>query len=224
MTPKRQQNPSLVLASLGVCLGLVLVFASSASAQSNESKPDDYGIVINKRPMKVFAAEAGKAIQEGTVDLSSPVKFSLSANIVEQPKNSIVKLSNVRLLEGSSGDVAMKKLAIDGILALGDSGWFGYLYKFGATNIRIDVEQDGTNFSVRLACKMKDESEATATSNALAALMSIGKSTATGEVAALINAATSSSKETDLLLNLALPKDTFVKMLETSFGISSSVK
>ncbi|MBL8180886.1 MAG: hypothetical protein JNL64_04680 [Blastocatellia bacterium] len=217
MTTKRPQNSILVLATLGVYLGLVLV--GTTFAQTSESKPDDYVIVLNKRPLKVYAVELGRSIKDGSVRLSSPVKFSLSADLVSDSGSSIIKLSNVILLAGATGDKSMKKAAIDGILAIGDSGWFGYLYKFDVRKVRIDFEQTDSSTTVRITGDQKDSSQARATASGIDAFTKVGRaSTPDDATKKLLESVSATSSEATFSVTISLPSATFGKMVEDSIG------
>lgn len=218
MTSNRPQNSILVLAILGVCLGLL--FASTSFAQTSEATPDQGGVYINKRPLKVYAAELAQEVKSGSVKLSSPVKFSLTADIVTQSGSSVIKLSNIKLLDGSTGEEAMKKAAIDAVLAIGDSGWFGYLYKFGARRIKIDVEQADSNSRLGITSELKDDKESRAVASGLDALTKLGRAGGTdGQAKKLLEFVSVSSTGSAFSVNISLPTATFSKMIEDSIGI-----
>lgn len=224
MTTNRPQNSILVLATLGVFLGVMFGFAGTSVAQTIEATAEPGDIYINKRPLKVYVAELAQEVKRGSVKVSSPVKFSLTADIVTQSGSSVIKLSNVKLLDGSTGDEAMKKAAIDGVLAIGDSGWFGYLYKFGARKIKIDVEQTDSNSRFGITSELKDDKESRAVASGLEALTKLGRAGGTdGEAKKLLEFVSVSSTGAAFSVNISLPTATFSKMIEDSIGIQPAL-
>lgn len=187
---------------------------TDATENKDEAASDKNGVFINKKPMKKFAEDAKKDIDNKQVDLSAPFKVVITASLELGKDGKTVVLKNPKPLEAKY-DPKMVKLAQDAILAVGDSGWFGYLKNLGVKNITFTLEQDDKEIKATVLSDQKDINAAKSVASSLNTLISIGKLTADGDDKVFLEKANSTVEEPkSFKLNFTIPKQEALDMIK----------
>ncbi|MBL8180885.1 MAG: hypothetical protein JNL64_04675 [Blastocatellia bacterium] len=180
------------------------------SIPQEESKPDQFGIVLNKRPLKVFAGENMPQIE--TLSPKDVFNVTVTAEIapktLDGKETGIIGLQNVQRTGSVSNNKRREEiaqLAIEGLLAVGDSGWMGYLHKLGVKNVIINIDQNPNEFRVSIKSDQPNEAEAARIVNGLSGWISLGKNTATGDSKVFLENAKLTTQGKAFLLNLTFP-------------------
>lgn len=200
---------------------MVVVFSVLPIAgQSTPASADQFGIYINKRPLKDFSRDARKLIDSKKVDLGTAFKVTIkgSIDLAKDGKTYILK-DPVLMPGGSTGDPAMQKLAHDAILAIGDAGWFGYLTAFDRENrqnraVTIQAEQNETQFQAKIMAEQRDENTAKVIASGLRSLLMLASSQAQGDEAIFLKFTSADGKGKDLNITMAAPKDIIAGMIQ----------
>lgn len=121
-------------------IGGVLLLGSVANAQ------DQDGVRINQRPVSDYFLSLKYQLESRAINLTS--KFSAEYRVSIQ-KDGTFDAKKTRLI-GSSGDAKLVEEVGVGIVAMGDSGYFGYLANLNLENAVIGVAGDGDNFTARV--------------------------------------------------------------------------
>lgn len=177
------------------------------------SKEDKNGVFLNKRPLADYAKIARAKIEEGKVKLESPFTVSVSADISRAKDGKTVVLKNVKPLDAKN-DPEMVKLAQDAILAVGDSGWFGYFDKFKVKKVVITLVQSDTELQVAVKADQPTENEAKQMASGLNVLIALGKNTSDGDEKYFLERAATSSEGKSFFLKFLLPKQTALEMIK----------
>lgn len=142
----------------------ILIATFSASAQTPQ---------INDKPLRDFGDQVRSRIEQKQLDITKPFAVEMSAVITDDGK-----LDKQRSkFTSESGDPKMVDVAKQAIMAMGDSGYFGYLQQAGISQTTIDVSQNAQTFtgSVRSS---KNRFEAAILTSGINAMLSIGVSQA----------------------------------------------
>jgi hypothetical protein len=195
-----------------VLCGLLLMLA--AFPVFGQEK-DRNGLAVNKRPLKDFASSAVDSIHTKKVDLEAPFTVVISADLANGQDGKTIILVNPKLLQ-SDGDPGMQKLVQDGIIAIGDSGWLGYLANFeGVKKAKITVSQDGSMFRASITAETKTGPLARQAANALNSVLTIGKMAATKpDDKTLLDSAAVSSAENTFTIGLAVSKNVMIDLIK----------
>jgi hypothetical protein len=143
-------------------IAAVSLFAAAAGAQS---------VQINERPLHDFGEQVRSRIEQKQLDVSKPFSVEMSAVITDDGK-----LDRQRSkFTSESGDPKMVDVAKQAIMAMGESGYFGYLQQAGISQATLTVSQNAQTFtgSVRSS---KSRFEATILTSGVNAMLSIGLS------------------------------------------------
>ncbi len=178
-------------------------------------KEDKNGIFINKKPLKVFATQAKTDVKN--VKLDAPFTVVIAADLDYDKDGKTVILKNpkpVKTEVQTPNDAQMAKLAQDAILAIGDSGWLGYLKTLGVKKIVFTLSQNDTEMSAKILGDQKDENTAKTNASGLNAFIQIGRSTTDGDEKLLLEKASTTAEGKSLILNFAIPKDDAQKMIQ----------
>ena len=184
------------------------------TAQSDPTEgpvADKFGIILNKRPLKVFAEQNKPKI--ATLTPTSVFKVTVSTDIGPGKDSAgkeieTIVLKNVIPVEqvaGNKKDMEMVKLTLDGLLALGDSGWMGYLHKVGVKKVLITVDQNSNEFKVTIKADQPDENTAKSMAGTIGNYISLGKIGAAGDDKLFLDATSTSYDSKAFIVNLALP-------------------
>ena len=110
-------------------------------------------------------------------------------------------------------DAQMAKLAQDAILAIGDSGWLGYLNTIGIKKVVFTLSQDDNFMTARILGEQKDENAAKTSASVLLGFITIGKNATDGDEKILLDGAQTTSEGKSVILNVAIPKSVALEMI-----------
>ena len=186
-----------------------------------EAKEDEYGVFINKRPMKDRAKESLEKIESRTVRIDAPFKVVVSATLGLGTDGKTVVLKNPKLIPNNpptKNDPAMEKFVQDWILAVGDAGWFGYLDKLKTKKVIISVEQNETELIASVRADQPTENDARQAQSGLGTLLSIAAPAARGDDQLFLQKASVTSEGKTFILNFNLPKPLVQEMIQRKLG------
>lgn len=179
------------------------------------SKEDNNGIFRNKKPLKDFAKKATVEVKK--VKLDAPFEVTISADLDFGKDGKTVVLKNPKPIKtdnNAPNDPAMAKLAQDAILAIGDSGWLGYLKTVaGVKKIVFTLSQDENSMVAKILGDQKDENTAKTNASGLNALRAIGLNATDGDEKILLDKATITSEGKSIILNFVIPKKDAQEMI-----------
>lgn len=178
------------------------------------SKEDNFGIYKRKKPLKDFAAKAKTEVKN--VKLDAPFTVTMTADLDIGKDGKTVVLKNPKLIKDKNqpvGDEQMAKLAEEAILAIGDSGWLGYLRTIGFKKVVFTLSQDETQMTAKIVGEQKDENSAKTSASGLNGMISVGKAATDGDEKMLLERATTTSEGKMVILNFAIPKEVALEMI-----------
>ena len=203
-----RQSKTIILLFCGIVFGLAAfpVFAQ----ETNDGK-------INRQPLRELGEYIKNKVESKEVDFDKPFKIVLEGVLTKDGRFDREK-SKFTLAEGDEAMVNVTKNAID---AISDSGVLIYLLNQGAEKIKLTVAQDGETFSTIIETEQKDENKALRMASGLNTAFSglklvsekgLGKFDENSKI--LINNLQSAKVEgKNVIINFALPKQTFKEML-----------
>jgi len=166
MRKTKTQNSILVLATLGVYLGLALIGAAPQVLAQQE-----HNVEINKRPLIDFAESLNDRIQSKQIDPTGTFSVTVQGPLTP---NGRLDVSRSKVVQ-SSGDAKLVDIGKSGIAAISDSGWLVYLSSLGATEVAITVAQDDKNFSGKIEFDVKTPERAKTIASGLKMALSVHK-------------------------------------------------
>jgi len=181
----------------------------NANTVVEEAKPDQYGVYINKRPMKDLAKDAIEKIDANAVSLDKPFKVSIAGTLGLGKDGKTIILKDpkiVRSKDDPKNDPEMEKLAQNAIIAVGDAGWLGYLDKLRAKNVVITVEQNDVELVASLRADQPSENDAKVAASGLNSLLSIATPLAKGDDQTFLSRAQTAADGKTFVLNFRIPK------------------
>lgn len=186
---------------------------------------DKNGICLNKRPLKDFAEAKLKEIKENKVNLDAPVTIIMSADLGKGGVDGDTTiLVNPKLVQRKQ-DPAMQKMVREGILAVGDSGWFGYLNIFpDVKNVTITVVQDGTDFNASVTAVRESPALAEQAAVGLRGMITLGKTGADGDDLTFLNSASTSFEGNKFTVSFKISKQVAQEMIKNQILKSTQVK
>jgi hypothetical protein len=193
----------------------------NATAKVDEAKEDQFGVFINKRPMKDRAKESLQKIESKTVKIDAPFKVVVSATLGLGTDGKTIVLKNPKLVPNNppmKNDPVMEKFVQDWILAVGDAGWFGYLDKLKTKKVVISVEQNATELIASVRADQPTENDAKQAQSGLGTLLSIAAPAASGDDQLFLQKASVSSEGKTFILNFNLPKPLVQEMIQRKLG------
>lgn len=197
--------------------------AQAATDPKDEAKPDQFGVFINKRPVKDKTKDTIAKVEANEVRLDAPFKVTISGSIgLGKDGNTIIlkKPVTVPRTDGTKNDPKMEKLVTDWILAVGDAGWYGYAIKFDDKKkikdrkVLITVEQNDAEFIASIRTEQTDENMAKTLASGLIGTLGIAGLTADGDVKEFLKSASSTSEGNALILNIRMPKPLVQEMIQ----------
>lgn len=203
-----RQSRTIILLLCGIVFGLAAfpVFAQ----ETNDGK-------INRQPLREFGEYIKNKVESNEVDFDKPFKVVLEGVLMSNGRLDREKSKFI----SSDGDAQMVEVAKNAIEAIGDSSVFVYLRNLGAEHIKLTIAQNGETFSTVIESQQKDENKARTMASGLNVMIQalrllekekIQKFDENSKI--LINNLQSAKVEgKNVILNFALPKQTFKEML-----------
>lgn len=200
---------------------LFTVVGAVAQTPEDKAEEDKQGVYINKGPMRDFADSAVNQIETGKVKIEAPFSVVVSGKLAL--KNASVVLTDTKIetvTQPENSDPAMVKLAQDGIIALSDAGWLGYLNNLKVTNVVIAVEQTDEIFSVDIRADQPSEARAKSVASSFGSLISVAATLAKNDEKKsddhwmMLSAMSVTSEGSRFIISLQLPKPQFQELIK----------
>lgn len=190
----------------------------NAAPAAEEAKEDQFGVFINKRPMKDKALESLQKIESQAVKLDSPFKVVISGTLGVGKDGKTIVLKNPKPVSSNppvKNDPAMEKFVQDWIIAVGDAGWFGYLARLEPKpkNLIVTVEQNATDLIASVKADQPSENQANTQSASLGLLLSGAVLAARGDDQMFLQKASVTSEGKSFVLNFTIPKPLVQEMI-----------
>jgi hypothetical protein len=183
---------------------------------AEEAKEDQFGVFINKRPLRVEAKETLEEIDAGKVKIDTPFKVVISATLGQGKDGKTVVLKNPKPVPSNppvNNDPVMEKFVQDWILAVGDAGWFGYLDKLKTKKVIITVEQNDAEFIASVKADQPSDNDAKQAASGLGTLLSIAAPAASGDEQLFLQKASVTAEGKTFVLNFIIPKPLVQEMI-----------
>ena len=189
----------------------------------DEATQDQFGVFINKKPIKDQAKDTIARIDAKEVKLDDPFKVIVAGTLGLSKDGKTVVLKDPTALpvdKNIPNNPAMAKLAQEWILRVGDSGWLGYLDRFDekkkikSRRVIISVEQTDTDFKVSVRSEQPSENEARTAASGLNSTLGIAIPFAKGDEQTFLKYAAPTSEGNTLVLNVNIPKPIFQEMVQ----------
>jgi hypothetical protein len=186
---------------------------ANTAAPQDESKADQYGVFINKRPLVDQAKETLTEIQSSNVKLDTPFKIVVEGTIGLGTDGKTIVLKNPKQIKDPNvkNDPVIEKLVTDWILRVGDSGWLGYLNqldqnkKLKARKVSITVEQNSAEFLASIRSEQPSENEAKVAASGLGVILNAGAMTLSGDEQTFLKSATTTADGKFFVFNFKMP-------------------
>ena len=181
-------------------------------------KQDQWGVFINKRPMKDKAKESLEKIEAQAVKIDTPFKVVISASLGLGKDGKTIVLKDPKPVvtnPPTQNDPVMEKFVQDWILAVGDAGWFGYMTRLDPKpkNLIITVEQNDTDLLASVKADQPTEEKAKTQASSLTVLLSGAVILAKGDDQTFLQKASVTSEGKAFVLNFTIPKPLVQEMV-----------
>jgi hypothetical protein len=174
------------------------------------AQQDANGITINKKPLKDFSESVKDKVEKKDVDLDKSFLVELETVLIKDGKFDSTKSKFIR----SEGDAKMVEVARQAILAVGDSGWLGYLRNVEVEKVHIIFAQDETQTYAILKSEMPSVTKARTISSALNSLISIARTQKKeDDEGILLNGIKTSAQSKSFELNFTISKSIMQEMI-----------
>lgn len=201
-----------------VILGWLMLFALQASAQTDS----DEKVRINKMPLQDVGKEILNQWEKDDDVLKKSFTVELEGTLTKDGRID-AKKSKFTKSEGDEDIVNITKSAIE---AIGDSGWFSYLYALGITDFNLTVSQNDEDFSVNVVSQQKSNEQARTIASGLNNLIMAAKmlkELGQDEIK-LIKHSSATAEDSKFLLNFEMPKEIFQEMINRRLKEASERK
>ncbi|MFN6964293.1 MAG: hypothetical protein ACK4S4_11075 [Pyrinomonadaceae bacterium] len=192
---------------------------NSAQNAEEEAKADQYGVYINKRPIKDQAKETLEQLDGNKVQLDKSFKVVVSGSLGLGKDGKTIVLKDPKRVpvdKNVPNDPAMVKLVEDWITAIGDAGWLGYLTRVEPKpkNVVITVEQNETELIASIKADQPTEAQANTQSSSLGLLLAGASALTKGDEQAFLQKASVKADGRSFVLNFVIPKQEAQEMIQ----------
>ncbi len=167
--------------------------------------------------MRDFLTDARKKYEANEISVDLEFKVAVAATLGLGKDNKTVILLHPKLVQdqmGVNNDPTLEKLALDAILAVGDSGWFGYIYLQNVRNVVITLEQNDTDFILNLQADQANETEARRAASGLSGLLNLSLPTMKPEEKEFLGRVNVISEGKFFNINMNVPKQTIHELIK----------
>jgi hypothetical protein len=194
----------------------------TVAENKEEGKADQNGIFLNKKPLTDKTTDTLAQVDAGKVALDKPFKVVITGTLglAQDGKTIILKNPVAEPLDKNfPADPALTQLAKEWVVAVGDSGWYGYLgfmdeKKGVGKKLTILVEQNDTTFITSVKSEQANPERANSMASGLRNLMTIGALTAKEDEIVFLKSANLTSENNLLLVNFQMPKAQVQEMIQ----------
>lgn len=196
---------------------------TNTAPAEDEATADKFGVYLNKRPLRVKAEETLADVNANKVKLDGNFKVTIAGALGYAKDGKTIILKNAKPVVDPNvpkNDPAMEKLVQEWILAVGDAGWLGYLEKLEnkskpkSKRVVITVEQNDQNFTAVIKSEVGSENEANTLATALRNWITLGALGAKEDELTFLKAATTTSEQNQLVLNVNLSKPIVQELIQ----------
>ena len=204
--------------------GLLMLAAFPVFGQNDKSVRE---IQINKEPINEFAQYLIAKIENEKTDLTQPFKVVLEGTLIRKTGNDgdIVVLDTgksrwIALPNEETGDPQVGEIAKNAIVAISDSGFFGYLYNLEVKDFKITFYQNADKFAVNFESEMESVERARTTASGLNMIFQVAQTVIKKEDEKFLlrGFKTPTTNDKTLLLNFELPKNTVHEMINRNLA------
>lgn len=150
MNQRKHQNSIIVLATLGVYLGLALTGAAANAWAQAEPATD---VLIDKRPIKELGLSIKGKLESKELDLTAPFLVECKSALGKDGRLVPKTVKFVR----TEGDRKMVEIANQAIRAVSESGYFAYFRDLGVGEVSVLVKQDASEFALSISAMVATE-------------------------------------------------------------------
>jgi len=126
----------MIRAAIAVCF---VILASSFGVRSQ-------GLQVNEQPLRDFAKVTQSRIDSKQLDIKKPFSLAMAAVITEDGRLD----KNASRFTSQSGDPKMVETAKEAVMALGETGYFGYLKQLGINSALLSMSQSNESFTAEV--------------------------------------------------------------------------
>ncbi|NOT47617.1 MAG: hypothetical protein HOP17_07680 [Acidobacteria bacterium] len=200
----------------------------------DEAKADQFGVFINKRPLKDRAKDTVAQVTAKDLKLDKSFKVVIEGTLGLGKDGKTTVLKNPKLVPVDPkipNDPEMVKLAQDWILAVGDAGWYAYLdrlddkTKIKSGKVVITIEQNETDFVANIRSEKASENSAKSIASGLGLLLQAAAAAAKGDEQTFLKAANAPTSEGKILiLNFSFPKPVVQELIQRKLAEAKEEK
>lgn len=201
---------------------------------ADEAKADQFGVFINKRPLKDRAKETVAEVEAKDIKLDKSFKVVIEGTLGLGKDGKTTVLKNPKLVPldpKTPNDPEMVKLAQDWILAVGDAGWYAYLdrlddkTKVKSGKVVIAIEQNDTDFIANVRSEKASENAAKSIASGLGLLLQAAAAASSGDEQTFLKAASAPTSDgKTLVLNFSFPKPLVQELIQRKLAEAKAEK
>lgn len=189
----------------------------------DESKEDKNGVALNKRPLRDKAKETLEDLAAKKIELDKNFKVTVSGTLAFARDGKTIVLKDPKPVPSETNpqnDPLIQDLVQDWILAVGDSGWLGYLEildlgkKPRSKKVIITVEQNDSKFVAILKSEVASEADARRLARGLSGIIQVGAIGASGDELLFLKSAIPTFDKNQLILNVDFEKPVVQEMIK----------
>lgn len=168
------------------------------------------GLEVNQQPLREFAKVAQSRIDSKQLDIKKPFSLEMAAVITEDGRLD----KNASRFTTQSGDPKMVETAKEAVMALGETGYFGYLKQLGIDHARLSISQTTDSFAANVLGE-QNSFRARMTAAALNMMIPVaaGRENAPPNEKILLQNTRASVSEGGVNINCTLPAADFQRMI-----------
>ena len=194
----------------------------TVAENKEEGKADQNGVFLNRKPLTDKTTDTLAKVDAGSVKLDSPFRVVITGTLgfAEDGKTIILKNPKAEPVDKNfPADPLMTKLAQEWVVAVGDSGWYGYLgvmdeKKGIGKKVTVLIEQNDTSFVANVRSEQANPERANSAASGLRNLMTIGALTAKQDEITFLKSANLTSDGNFLVVDFAMPKAEVQQMIQ----------
>ena len=190
----------------------------TAEAPVDEAKQNEYGVYLNKRPLKDLAKDALAKLEAKAVTLDKPFKVVIAGTLGLGKDGKTVVLKNprvVRAKDDPKNDPAIEALAKESIIAVGDAGWFGFLTRLDPKpkSVVVTIQQNDTELLASVKADQPSENQANTQASSLGVIIRGASLLTGGDEKTFLQNASVTAEGKNFVLNVKLPKKDVQEMI-----------
>jgi hypothetical protein len=194
----------------------------TVAEKKEESREDQNGVFINKRPLTDKATDTLGQVDAGSVKLDQAFRVVITGTLglADDKKTVILKNPKAEPIDKNfPADAALTKLAQEWVVAVGDAGWYGYLGAFDdkkgvGRKITIMIEQNDASFLASVRSEQQTPEKAKTAASGLGGWMTLGAFAANDVEKAFLQSTKAVAEGNILVVNFEMPKSQVQEMIQ----------